>query len=70
MNSHPVWGVAKNQKDKIGSDHIGKYTKFTNPLHKCFFRIEQKRMTFNHDFGYSLPLFSSLLKKMKRRKGE
>jgi len=23
MNSHPVWGVAKNQKDKIGSDHIG-----------------------------------------------
>jgi hypothetical protein len=24
--------------------------------------IEQKGMTFDHDFGYSLPLFSSLLK--------
>jgi hypothetical protein len=27
-------------------------------------------MTFDHDFGYSLPLFSSLLKKEGRRKGE
>ena len=26
------------------------------------FRIEQKCMTFDHDFGYSFPLFSSLLK--------
>ena len=29
--------------------------------------IEQKGMTSNHDFGYSFPLFSSLLKKQKRR---
>ena len=24
MNSHPVWGVGKGQKEKIGHDHIGK----------------------------------------------
>ena len=24
MNSHPVWGVSKGQKEKIGHDHIGK----------------------------------------------
>ena len=29
-----------------------------------------KGMTFDHDFGYSFPLFSSLLKKEGRRKGE
>ena len=33
-------------------------------------RIEQKGMTFDYDFGYSLPLFSFLLKKEGRRKGE
>jgi hypothetical protein len=33
-------------------------------------RIEQKGMTFDHDFGYSFPLFSSLIKKDKRRKGD
>ena len=32
--------------------------------------IKQKGMTFDHDFGYSFPLFSSLLKKEGRRKGE
>ena len=32
--------------------------------------IEQKGMTFDYDFGYSFPLFSSLLKKEGRRKGE
>jgi hypothetical protein len=32
--------------------------------------IEQKGMTFNHDFGYSFSLSSSLLKKEKRRNGE
>jgi hypothetical protein len=32
--------------------------------------IEQKGMTFDHDLGYSFPLFSSLLKKEERRKGE
>ena len=32
--------------------------------------IEQKGMTFDHDFGYSFPLSSSLLKKERRRKGE
>ena len=32
--------------------------------------IEQKGMTFDHDFGYSLVLFSSFLKKGGRRKGE
>ena len=33
-------------------------------------RIEQKGMTFEHHFSYSLPLFYSLLKKDRRRKGE
>ena len=23
MNSHPIWGVSRSQKDKIGKDHIG-----------------------------------------------
>ena len=32
-------------------------------------KIDQKGMTFDHDFGYSLSLFSSLLKKEGRRKG-
>ena len=30
--------------------------------------IEQKGITFDHDFGYSLPLFSSLLKKREEEK--
>jgi hypothetical protein len=30
---------------------------------KLFKKIEQKGMTFDHDFGYSFPLFSSLLQK-------
>ena len=32
------------------------------------FRIEQKGITFDHDFGYSFPHFSSLLKKDERKK--
>ena len=32
--------------------------------------IEQKGMTLNNDFGYSFSLFSCLLKKEGRRKGE
>jgi hypothetical protein len=32
--------------------------------------MEQKGMTFDHDFAYSFPLFSSFLKKEGRRKGE
>ena len=32
--------------------------------------LEQKGMTFDHDFVYSFPLFSYLLKKEVRRKGE
>ena len=35
-----------------------------------FFWIEQKGMIFDHDFGYSFPLFSFTLKKEGRRKGE
>ena len=34
------------------------------------FKIEQKGMTFDHDYVYSFPLFSSPLKKEGRRKGE
>ena len=34
------------------------------------FMIEQKGITFDHEFGYSFPLFSSLLKKEGRTKGE
>ena len=34
------------------------------------FLIEQKGMTFNHDFGYSFLLFSSLLKIEERRREE
>ena len=30
--------------------------------------IEQKGMTFDHNFGYSFPLFSSLLKKRGQKK--
>ena len=30
--------------------------------------FEQKGMTFKHDFGYSLPLFSFLLKKKEEEK--
>ena len=37
---------------------------------KSLFRIEQKGKTFDQDFGYSFPLFYSLLKKERRRKGE
>ena len=33
-------------------------------------KIEQKGMTFEHDFAYSFPLFSSLLKKEGGRNGE
>ena len=33
-------------------------------------KIEQKGMTFDHDFSYSFPLFSFLLKKEGRRKKE
>ena len=33
-------------------------------------QIERKGMTFDHDFGYYLPLFFSLLEKEGRRKGE
>jgi hypothetical protein len=32
--------------------------------------IEQKGMTLNHDFGYSFPFFSFLLKKEGKNKGE
>ena len=35
-----------------------------------FCMIDQKGMTFDHDFGCFFPLFSSLLKKEGRRKGE
>ena len=35
-----------------------------------FIGIEQKGMTFDHEFGYSFPLFSSLLKKRKEEKEE
>ena len=31
-------------------------------------KIEQKGMTFDHDFSHSLPLFSSLLKKGKKKR--
>ena len=33
-----------------------------------FVVIEQKGMTFDHDFGYSFSFFSSLLKKERREK--
>ena len=36
---------------------------------KCIFRIEQKGMHFDHDFGYSLTLLSSLLKKRGEEMG-
>ena len=37
---------------------------------KMALSIDQKGMTFDQDFGYALPFFSSLLKKEGRRKGE
>ena len=39
-----------------------------NTIHGCIERIEQKGMTFEHDFGYSFHLFSSLLKKERRKR--
>jgi hypothetical protein len=30
--------------------------------------IEQKGLTFDHDFGYSFPLFSSLIKNREEEK--
>ena len=35
-----------------------------------FYKIEQIEMTFDHDFGYSFPFFSSLLLKEVSGKGE
>ena len=37
---------------------------FNSTLH----RTKLKGMTFDHDFGYSFPLFSSLLKKREEKK--
>ena len=36
--------------------------------HELLWKIEQKGMTFDHDFGYSIPLFSSLLKNIGKKK--
>ena len=46
------------------------FQKFWAGMYIVFFVIEQKGMTFDHDFGYSSPPFSSLLKIEGRRKGE
>ena len=45
-------------------------SKLRNPIiRKTFYKlIEQKGMIFDHDFGYSFPLFSSLLKIQGREK--
>ena len=43
--------------------------KTANPAkHFRYNKIEQKGMTFDHDFGYYCPLFSSLLKKGKKKR--
>ena len=34
------------------------------------FMIEQKGKAFDHDFGYSFRLFSFLLKREERKRGE
>ena len=51
---------------------VGMMTAYHNYLitNLVTFKIEHKDMTFDHDFGYSFPLFSSLLKKrgMKKRR--
>ena len=39
-------------------------------ISKHFGMIEQKCMTFDHDFGYSFPFISSLLKKGRKKKNE
>ena len=40
-----------------------------NNLHSLYYKgIEQKGMTFDHDFGYSFHLSSSLLKKREEEK--
>ena len=36
----------------------------------CMYSAMKKSMAFYHDFGYSFPHFSSLLKKGGRRRGE
>ena len=47
----PHTTTASNQKGKVGTVLL----------------IEQKGMTFNHDFGYSFTFFTSFLKKEERR---
>ena len=48
----------------------GVIQKGQNKIYLWIRMIEQKALFFNHDFGYSFPLFSSLLIKEGRRKGE
>ena len=58
--------------DNPGASKLRKH--FRNSFHylqqSTILRIEKKGMTFDHDFGNSLPLFSFLFKKERRRKGK
>ena len=51
---------------KFNTIHYQTLLVFKNQL--LLFKIEQKGMTFDHNFGYSFPLFSSLLKKRGNKK--
>ena len=46
---------------------------FSGPLYyhlTIWKKIEQKGMSFDHDFGYSFALFSSLVKKRGKKENE
>jgi len=61
MNSHPVWGVSKSQKDKIGKDHIGAgmYTGIGS-----YFNSDCNPNTFRVNLGKKMLLIAS--KNIKR----
>ena len=54
-----------NKKYPILNENVIAVSLFLSPIKR---EIEQKGMTLNHDFGYSFPLFSSLIKKRGEKK--
>ncbi|XP_023325824.1 uncharacterized protein LOC111699383 [Eurytemora carolleeae] len=61
MNSHPIWGVSRSQKDKIGKDHIGAglYTGIGS-----YFNSDCNPNTFRVNIGKKMLLIAS--KNIKR----
>ena len=64
FSSSPLSGIS--HKRAQNPKNLSKYFLEVEEL----LMIEQKGMTFDHDFGYSIPIFSFLEKKEGRRKRE